>query len=542
MIRIAIFLILVGALALGAAWLADRPGEVVITWQGMRLETSVMVLAASLLAAVAALMIVWTLLSALVRSPFTMRRHWRRRRGERAYEAISRGLVAIGAGDLVAARKHAVEAKRIAPAEPLALLLDAQHAQLAGDRASADSAFRAMAGRVDTKALGLHGLFIEAHRRGDRASAHAFAEEAARENPGLGWAGKAVLEFRCITGDWAGALALLDANRHALDKDTYRRQRAVMLTARALASEDSDRDQAKALALEATKLEPTFVPAAALAGRMLAEGGDLRKAARILHAAWEAHPHPDLAQVFSDLRFGDAARDRLKRIEALAKQAPGHVESGLAVARAAIDAREFAKARDALASFLAAPTKRVALLMAELERAEHNDEGRAREWIARALHAAPDPAWTAEGHVSDRWRPLSPSGKLDAFEWRIPLSGLTPVAPSIEPVATPVATVTAAPAVAIENNSADKAPVALEPPVAQEAPVAQDETREKPETQSPAAASTPNRGGTRATATPPKPEAVIPLVHAPDDPGPDSTDETTPRAEAPNGGWRRIFE
>ena len=542
MIRIAIFLILVGALALGAAWLADRPGEVVITWQGMRLETSVMVLAASLLAAVAALMILWTLLSALVRSPFMMRRHWRRRRGERAYEAISRGLIAIGAGDLVAARKHATEAKRIAPAEPLALLLDAQHAQLAGDRASADSAFRAMAGRADTKALGLHGLFVEAHRRGDRASAHAFAEEAARENPGLGWAGKAVLEFRCITGDWAGALALLEANRHALDKDSYRRQRAVMLTARALASEDSDRDQAKALALEATKLEPTFVPAATLAGRMLAEGGDLRKAARVLHAAWEAHPHPDLAQVFSDLRFGDAARDRLKRIEALAKQAPGHIESGLAVARAAIDAREFAKARDALASFLAAPTKRVALLMAELERAEHNDEGRAREWIARALHAAPDPAWTAEGHVSDRWRPLSPSGKLDAFEWRIPLTGLTPVAPSIEPVAAPVAAVTAAPAVAIENNSADKAPAALEPPAAPEAPVAQDENREKSEAQAPAAASMPNRGVTRATAVPPKPEAVIPLVHAPDDPGPDSVDETTPRPEAPNGGWRRIFE
>src|SRR6202042_459589 len=135
MIRIAIFLILVGALALGAAWLADRPGEVVITWQDMRLETSGMVLAASLLAAGAALMILWTLLGALVRSPFMMRRHWRRRRGERAYEAISRGLIAIGAGDLVAARKHATEAKRIAPAEPLALLLDAQHAQLAGDRA-----------------------------------------------------------------------------------------------------------------------------------------------------------------------------------------------------------------------------------------------------------------------------------------------------------------------------------------------------------------------------------------------------------------------
>ena len=55
-----------------------------------------------------------------------------------------------------------------------------------------------------------------------------------------------------------------------------------------------------------------------------------------------------------------------------------------------------ARAREALASFLAAPTRRVALLMAELERAEHNDEGRAREWIARALNAAPDPASTAD--------------------------------------------------------------------------------------------------------------------------------------------------
>jgi hypothetical protein len=102
--------------------------------------------------------------------------------------------------------------------------------------------------------------------------------------------------------------------------------------------------------------------------------------------------------------------------------------------------------------------------------------------------------------------------------------------------------VTAAPAVAIENNSADKAPAALEPPAASEAPVAQDETQEKSEAQAPAAASMPNRGVTRATAVPPKPEAVIPLVHAPDDPGPDSVDETTPRPEAPNGGWRRIFE
>jgi hypothetical protein len=35
---------------------------------------------------------------------------------------------------------------------------------------------------------------------------------------------------------------------------------------------------------------------------------------------------------------------------------------------------------------------------------------------------------------------------------------------------------------------------------------------------------------------------VIPLVHAPDDPGPDATDETEPEAAAHEAGWRKIFE
>ena len=89
------------------------------------------------------------------------------RRGVRGYLAISRGLVAVGAGDARAARRAADEAERIAPGEPLALLLNAQVAQLSGDRAAAEHAFRAMAERDDTKLLGLRGLYIEAQRRKD---------------------------------------------------------------------------------------------------------------------------------------------------------------------------------------------------------------------------------------------------------------------------------------------------------------------------------------------------------------------------------------
>ena len=69
--------------------------------------------------------------------------------------------------------------------------------------------------------------------------------------------------------------------------------------------------------------------------------------------------------------------------------------------------------------------------MAEIEQRESGDEGRAREWMARALHAPRDPAWTADGFVSDRWMPVSPvSGRLDAFQWKVPLAELGDAAAS----------------------------------------------------------------------------------------------------------------
>src|SRR5206468_11457908 len=109
----------------------------------------------------------------------------------------------------------------------------------------------------------------------------------------------------------------------------------------------------------------------------------------------------------------------------LAAKAPGHLESALALARAAIGASEFARAREALAPFASSPTRRVAMLMAEIERTEHGDSGRARAWTLRAVHAKHDPVWTADGYVSDRWRPVSPvTGRLDAFQWQTPVAAL----------------------------------------------------------------------------------------------------------------------
>ena len=111
----------------------------------------------------------------------------------------------------------------------------------------------------------LRGLYVEAQRRNDPAAARRFAEEAAKSAPGASWASQAVLEDKAGAGDWAAALDLLERMKGSLDRATYRRQRAVLLTARAMSLENSDRDVARVLAVEATKLAPDLVPAATLA-------------------------------------------------------------------------------------------------------------------------------------------------------------------------------------------------------------------------------------------------------------------------------------
>jgi HemY protein len=527
MIRVVFYFVLVTLIAIGGAWLADRPGDVVITWLGWRIDISLMVAAAAMALVAILAVALWSLTRLVWRSPHLVRRAMAERRRARAHRAISHGLIAIGAGDVRAARTCAEEAGRLAPHEPLTLLLNAQMAQMAGDRAGAEQAFRAMAHRGDTKLLGIRGLYVEAHRRDDGTAARHYAEQAAAAAPALAWAGQAVLDDRCAAADWAGALAALERMQQSgvTDKASYRRKRAVLITARALSLADSDAAAAKASALEALKLAPDLVPAAALAGRLAAADGELRRAAKILETAWSAVPHPDLAEVYAHLRSGDTARDRLARVETLARQPSGHPEGRLAKARAAIDAREFATAREQLGTLLAVPTQRVALLMAELEEVEHGDVGRAREWMMRALHAAHDPAWVADGFISDHWLPVSPvTGALDAFQWKTP-DITTPrlIEPRQGNIDAPAASPSAGPgekADEIDDVSPDA--VVPEPSSATRVPVSASPVPATPVSATP---------GGRPSIVP----AVIPLVRAPDDPGPPEP------SRAAGGRRRRLF-
>ncbi|MGX1318344.1 putative membrane-anchored protein [Bradyrhizobium sp. USDA 377] len=311
---------------------------------------------------------------------------------------------------------------------------------------------------------------------------------------------------------------------------------------------------------------------------------------KLVEVAWLSNPHPDLADAYAHVKLGDSARQRLQRVETLAAKTsadkPGHVEGQLAIARAAIDASEFARARQVLAPYVNDPTQRVALVMAEIERTEHGDGGRARAWTLRAVRARHDPAWTADGYVSDRWRPVSPvTGRLDAFQWQTPVASLPsdkgttiessafeeamlaappPKRVTASPSESQVEPVVAAPdpVPAAQDNSPPEAKETAQEAVKEAvketvkdepaAPVEPVNPAPEPAESSPVAA-TPvfrNRADLGKPAPAPIP-AVIPIVRAPDDPGIDDegpSDEFTEQigtpkahAKAQAGGWRGFW-
>ena len=170
------------------------------------------------------------------------------------------------------------------------------------------------------------------------------------------------------------------------------------------------------------KLAPDLVPAAALAGRSCRSGATCAGPRR-----WSRRPGAPAAsrprRRLLNLRPGDSGARPAWRAprpsQKLSSQAP---EGRLAVARTALEAREFARARAALEPLLRErPTMRVCLLMSDLEQAEHGATGHGPRM------ARPRGPRAARSGLDRRRRRVRPLGaglagdrRLDAFVWQAP--------------------------------------------------------------------------------------------------------------------------
>jgi HemY protein len=429
--------------ALFFTWLADRPGTVTIQWMGREIQMAFVVAVAMAFLAIALLWFVWGLFRKVWRSPSTAREYWRFRKNRKGYESLSRGIIAAGAGDAIAAARHAAIAGNALADEPLVNVLAAQAAQLKGDRHAVKRIFEEMTKSSDTEALGLRGLFSEARQTGDVTGAMAHAERALRLNPRLTWASSAVLQLQSLRKDWSNAAITLQQQVKSglMPSDEGNQKQAAMLAAHALALEDSDSATALSLALKAHKLDASLVPATLVAARIYASQGNPRKVGKIIRETWALSQHPDLAEVLAHAKPGDGPEPRFERVRDLVKGSSDTVEGAYALARAAVAASRWDVARKTLEPFAAdQPQARVCALMADIEEAA-GDKGSTREWLSRAIRAPRDPMWVSDGVASHRWVAVSPvSGEIVPCQWKVPFEMMAvaekpaPVVSSTTPV------------------------------------------------------------------------------------------------------------
>ena len=373
-------------------------------------------------------LIVWNILAWIFwRKPKDIVEGMGRKRRESGYQALTKGLVALATGDTREAARQQMRAEaRLPEGQPLNRMLSAEIAQKNGDDEAAVAQFEAMTENAETRFLGLQGLYQQARKQGDMGRALAILEEANKAEPGTPWVLDALFRVQALSGRWEGARDSLKQlqRKKLVDEDQAKHWRAVVdvEASRERAAADQGKE-ALSLAKEAYKAHPSFAPASIQYADMETRYGRNSRADKVIYDVWGANPHPDLVPIYEKVTSIFDRKKIYEKFKNLAIANPIHAETKIMMAREAVRMGEFEEAKSQLTALAELdPDARVCRLMADIELASGGDRAIARDWLARASVAPPDPVWVCResGAVATQWSAISPAGHFDSMDWRRP--------------------------------------------------------------------------------------------------------------------------
>ena len=435
LLKVLLFVALVGALTFGASLLLETGGGIRISAAGYELTLGPL---QAVMAALALVLLVWLLLRIIGFIVATLRflngdetaisRYFDRNRERKGFQALTDGYLALASGEGRLALLRAQRAEKYLGRPEITTLLVAQAAEAAGDGKRATEAYKALLGEDSTRFVGIRGLMLQKLAEGDHDTALKLAEKAFALKPKHAETQDALLKLQSEHSDWKGARATLGAKLKAgaLPKEVYRRRDAVLALqeARGIMDDSASVEQREA-AIEANRKSPDLIPAATMAARSMTANGDKRGATRVIRKAWEGMPHPDLAAAFAEIEPDETPEARLKRFKPLIALHPDHDETRLMQAEMHIAAEDFPEARRALGDIIARhPTQRALAIMAAVERGEGSDDAVVRGWLAKALTAPRGPQWCCDKcqAIHAEWHPICNNcGGFDTLSWREPV-------------------------------------------------------------------------------------------------------------------------
>ena len=434
--KIVLFLMIVVAIAFGATYLMDGDntiiGDLMITLGGVEYTLSAIEAVIVLTLLVVLIWVGLKLLSLLVATlrfingdDTAISRYFNRSRERRGYRALSEGMMALASGDANAAMTKAGQAERYLQQPTLTNLLAAQAAEMSGNTTRAEQIYKELIKDPQTRFVGVRGIMKQRLATGDTDVALKLAQKAFELKPKHEEVQDVLLQLQAKSHDWQGARKTLGVKlkQGKIPRDVHKRREAVLALSQAADVIDEENSiEKREAAIEANRLSPDLVPAAAMAAREYIAQGKPKLAVRVIKKAWESQPHPDLAAAFSEIAPNETPQERLKRFAQLSKLNPYHIESRLMMSELNLAAEDFPEARRALGDIVEnEPDARALTIMAAIERGEGSSDEVVRGWLTKALSAPRGPQWVCDkcNTIHSDWVPVCSScDVLDTLSWK----------------------------------------------------------------------------------------------------------------------------
>lgn len=432
LVKLLVFVAVVIGLAYGAGLVMDSGQTVGLRLLDMEFELGPI---QALIALAVLVFVVWLVLKllglaiAVLRfmngDETALRRFFMRNREKRGMDALLAAMLAQASGNGKLAIAKAEKAHKLLNQPQMTNLLIAQSAEMKGNRPLAEAHYKQLLTDTRTRFVAVQGLIRAKLEEGDKDKARKLAEKALAIEPAHEATQNTLLQLQTQAEDWQGARKTLQVKKSSgyLPRDVYRRRDAILALQEAdrLAAE-GNMTRAREAAIEANRLSPDLVPAAAAAARALVAQGKGSYAVRVIKKAWKVAPHPELAAAFAAIEPKESPAQRLQRFGKLLGYHAEAAETRMLRAELLIAAEDFPAARRALGDVAsAAPSMRALTIMAAIERGEGADEAVVRGWLALALTAPRGPQWVCQKcqHVHASWQAVCDNcGAFDTLEWR----------------------------------------------------------------------------------------------------------------------------
>lgn len=378
LLKILFFFAVVLALALGAMQLSEVGETLRVEYGGIEIALTPV---KAIIAALVLMVLIWiafkllglavAFLRFLAGDDTAINRFFARSRERKGYEALGEGMLAVASGEGKLALDKATKAGKYLDRPHITNVLSAQAAEVAGDRAKAEAAYRKLLEDERTRFVGVRGLMRQKLEAGETSTALLLAQKAYALKPRHKEIQNTLLDLEMREGDWKGARKLMKEQRRQgeLPKDVHLRRDAVLALQEAsevLAEGNSI--SAREAAISANKASPDLIPAAVLAARSYIAQKDTRNASRVLEKTWSVRPHPDIAAAYAEIVPDETPAARLKRFERLICKSPDSEEPHLLKAELLLAAEDFPGARRALGDLAEKhPTVRTLSIMAAIE-------------------------------------------------------------------------------------------------------------------------------------------------------------------------------